>query len=148
MPEKPLPMKFTILIIEDSDAFRFMLREAVKEAKNGFEISILEADTLKKAETLIRNADCVILDLTLPDSDEPINTLYTVRSWVPTTPVMVVTGNQSKHVPYECGRLGAVTCLIKPDVGPPLTSAVGCLIGQASIGIQRDAALVRRLESV
>ncbi len=55
----------TILLVEDDTALAASIQYALEQA--GY--SVLHADTLQKAETLFRQAQLILLDVSLPDGD-------------------------------------------------------------------------------
>lgn len=62
-----------ILIIEDDEAMRTILREFVRIRAKGlpFEVTVLEAGDLETALTLLPEAEAVLCDGTFPDSPPP-----------------------------------------------------------------------------
>ncbi len=98
-----------VLHVEDDFADAMLVQHAVCEAGD-FDINIEVAPTLKEAKRkLLRDKfDLVLLDLRLPDSVHPVDTLETTRSCCGETPVMVLSGSMSvdkDHMPADVRAL-------------------------------------------
>lgn len=98
-----------VLHVEDDFADAMLVQHAVCEAGD-FDINIEVARTLKDAKRkLLRDTfDLVLLDLRLPDSVHPVDTLETARTCCGETPVMVLSGSMSvdgDHMPSDIRAL-------------------------------------------
>jgi CheY-like chemotaxis protein len=98
-----------VLHVEDDFADAMLVQHAVCEAGD-FDISFEVVGTLKAAKRrLARDAfDLVLLDLRLPDSVDPVDTLESTQSCCGKTPVLVLSGSMNvdkKHLPHGVPRL-------------------------------------------
>ena len=60
--------------------------------------------------------DVVLLDLTLPDSQD-VDTYVATRAAAPNVPIVVITGLDDLDLAVELIRRGAQDCLVKGDTG-------------------------------
>lgn len=104
---------FRILIVDDSTAMRFHLREIIKqnnitpmvfEAKNGKE-AFLNCPTLKP--------DLVIMDIRMPQMNG-IEAIKKLHALDPTMKIMAVTGSTAKEDTADAIKAGASEVIIKP----------------------------------
>ena len=101
--------KLKILFVEDEAADRELLRRSIGELVELDEATTLESALMKMAEP---KYDCVLLDLSLPDSD-PGKTLGRLRAAHPGALTVVISGNEDPRVIAECVRQGAQGYLVK-----------------------------------
>ena len=85
-----------VLHVEDDFADAMLVQHAVCEAGD-LDISFEVARTLKDAKRCLARAeyDLILLDLRLPDSVHPTDTLETARSCAGDTPLMILSGSMS-----------------------------------------------------
>ena len=108
----PHPASVTVLIIDDNDVSRSMLRhilanekyQVVGEAGNG-------THGLELAERLKPRVIC--LDINMP-SPNGIDVLKQVKASLPQTEVLMVTGNNDRESVMEAMQLGAAGYIVKP----------------------------------
>ncbi|MBO6795982.1 response regulator [Maricaulis sp.] len=98
-----------VLHVEDDFADAMLVQHAVCEAGD-FDIAFEVAGTLKDAKRKLAKEefDLVLLDLRLPDSVHPIDTLETARDCIGETPLLVLSGSMSvdkAHLPDDVASL-------------------------------------------
>jgi CheY-like chemotaxis protein len=98
-----------VLHVEDDFADAMLVQHAVCESGD-FDIAFEVVGTLKAAKRrLAREAfDLVLLDLRLPDSVDPVDTLESTQSCCGETPVLVLSGSMTvdrKHLPLGVAQL-------------------------------------------
>jgi DNA-binding NarL/FixJ family response regulator len=97
---------FTIVVADDHPLYRTALRAAVQRvAPNA---SIVEVSTLADTLVAVGNEDprLVCLDLSMPDSNG-FSGLLALRHDHPSTPVVIVSGSESRGVARRAVRFGA-----------------------------------------
>ena len=115
-----------ILLIEDNDAVRTVLRETIEhlghtviEARNGKE-------GLERSQHA--NADLVITDIVMPGMDG-LEVLMALRTSHPSVRVIAISGAQSGEGYLDSARLmGAATVLLKPFGSEALMAAINKLL--------------------
>ncbi len=111
----------TILIVEDEDDLRLLLRLSLGNEPYEF----LEAATGAEAVELWPHADLVLLDLRLPDIDG----LDLLRGIVDrTAPVIAVSAHSEGHLRAAALEAGCQDYLTKPFTTPELITAVRALV--------------------
>ncbi len=107
-----------ILLIEDSVFATRHTEKMLDEAKSSqFHAELQCADRLSAGLKHISDGgiDIVLLDLTLPDSDE-LDTLMSVRAQKPKMPIVVMSGIEDETVAIEAVQKGAQDYLVKGQV--------------------------------
>jgi serine phosphatase RsbU (regulator of sigma subunit) len=102
-----------IVLIEDDDGDALLVRELL--AETGAAVALRHAGSLAEAKLLLDGADCVLLDLGLPDS-QGLDGLRWLREHVPQVAVVVLTGLADEHLGEEAVRAGAQDYLVKGQV--------------------------------
>ncbi len=102
-----------ILLVEDDDGDALLVEELLREAGTG--VTVQRARRLADARTLIRNAECVLLDLGLPDS-QGLDSLRWLLRQEPDVAVVVLTGVADEYLGEDAVRAGAQDYLVKGDV--------------------------------
>ena len=102
-----------ILLVEDDDGDALLVEELLHEAGTG--VTVERARRLADARKLIPGADCVLLDLGLPDS-QGLDTLRWLLRQEPNVTVVVLTGVADEYLGEEAVRAGAQDYLVKGDV--------------------------------
>ncbi|MDX6704354.1 MAG: hypothetical protein QOI48_200 [Solirubrobacteraceae bacterium] len=112
MPDAPS----AILLVEDDPASAKLAIELLGDALT---VNVTHVGTLARAEaTLARDgADCVLLDLSLPDSRDIVSVarLLAIR---PETTIVVMTGRDDDATAREALRLGAQDYVVSPATSP------------------------------
>jgi serine phosphatase RsbU (regulator of sigma subunit) len=102
-----------VLLIEDDDGDAFLVQELLSEA--GTSVSVQRARVLADARKLLADAECVLLDLGLPDS-QGLDGLRWLLKQAPQAAVVVLTGVADEYLGEEAVRAGAQDYLVKGDV--------------------------------
>jgi serine phosphatase RsbU (regulator of sigma subunit) len=102
-----------IVLIEDDEGDALLVRELLSET--AATVSLRHAGSLTEAKPLLADANCVLLDLGLPDS-QGLAGLRWLREHVPGVAVVVLTGLADEHLGEEAVRAGAQDYLVKGQV--------------------------------
>ena len=108
-----------LLLVEDSAVWATVVRSAFAETT----IDIIHMETLGDAQSFLANdpnaADCVLLDLVLPDS-MGIETVVRFRQFNDRLPLIVFTSTDDDSVGFKAMALGAQDYLTKDITFPKL----------------------------
>lgn len=124
-----------VLHVEDDFADAMLLQHALCEAGR-YDLELMVVRTLKEARRKLSRGgfDLIVLDLRLPDSISPEETLRIAREEAGDTPVVVLTGSAgidreaiAEHVP----------CLDKNEVFGGKAGLSGALIARSLDGARR-----------
>jgi serine phosphatase RsbU (regulator of sigma subunit) len=111
-----------VLLVEDDDGDALIVSELLTEAWPV--LAIDRASELGEAELRLGAADCVLLDLGLPDA-LGIEAVRRVRAADPEMPVVVLTGDADEHRGVQALGAGAQDYLIKGTIsGASLARAI------------------------
>ncbi|WP_090791129.1 PP2C family protein-serine/threonine phosphatase [Asanoa ishikariensis] len=114
--------RLRVLLIEDDDADAFLVSELLDEADAA--VDLVNAKSLADARPLMAGADCVLLDLGLPDA-QGLDGLRQVLAQSGGAAVCVLTGRQDEHLGVVAVAEGAQDYLVKGQVdGVLLTRAL------------------------
>jgi serine phosphatase RsbU (regulator of sigma subunit) len=102
-----------VLLIEDDDGDAFLVQELLSEAGPG--VALQRARVLADARKFLADAECVLLDLGLPDSQGIDGVRWLLRQ-APDVAVVVLTGVADEYLGEEAVRAGAQDYLVKGDV--------------------------------
>ncbi len=102
-----------IVLVEDDEGDALLTRELLAEAAAPG--TLRHAGSLAQAKPLLADADCVLLDLGLPDS-QGLDGLRWLNEHVPAVAVVVLTGRADEHLGEEAVRAGAQDYLVKGQV--------------------------------
>jgi hypothetical protein len=130
MNEKPL----NILLVEDDPDDTLLIRQALAEG-NGYKHHLIHFDHLKSclAQLPSVEADIVLLDLSLPDS-QGLSTLLAVQSQPHRLPIVILTGLNDEKLAIQAVQAGAQDYLVK-----------GQVVGQSLLRVLRAAVERNRL---
>ena len=105
-------MSNTVLIVDDADFMRMMLRDIVEDM--GLEV-VAEADTGAAAVEVVQQTkpDLVLLDITMPVMDG-LGALKHIMEYNPTINVVMITALGQKDQVLACIKAGARDFIIKP----------------------------------
>ena len=106
-------MKRMILIVDDEERIRFVLRNALSKMDDGFEVETAGTaeDALQKAEA--RSFDLIISDLIMPDMDG-IELTEKLRDLADDTAVVWMTAYGCRSFEEDAERLDVHCCIEKP----------------------------------
>jgi DNA-binding response OmpR family regulator len=123
------PRKQSILIIEDEEAVRHLLRCYLEEA--GYIVS--EAPNGRKGVQAFRKAptDLVITDIYMPERDG-LEVIECLRRSRPTVKILVISGASGTMDYFKIARAAGASALRKPFALQTLLSQVAFLIGKAA----------------
>jgi len=118
MGERPL----RVLLIEDNPADARMIREMLKEVREGV-FDVEPVDRLSAGLERLANGgpDAVLLDLSLPDS-QGFETFVKTRERAGGAPVLLLTGLDDEALAIHAVHEGAQDYLIKGQITGPLLS--------------------------
>ena len=102
-----------VLLVEDDETDALLVREILAAAGTG--VTLVHAGSLGRAVPLLAEADCVVLDLGLPDS-EGLDGLRRLLERSPGTAVVVLTGQEDEQLGEAAVRAGAQDYLVKGQV--------------------------------
>src|SRR5690348_15592176 len=105
--------RLRILLVEDDEGDAFLVRELLTEASAPFELTV--ATSLREARGLVAGAECVLLDLGLPDA-EGIDGLRKLLAVAGSAAVCVLTGRSDEHLGVQAVAEGAQDYLVKGQV--------------------------------
>ncbi|GIF09410.1 PP2C family protein-serine/threonine phosphatase [Actinoplanes siamensis] len=105
--------RLRILLVEDDEGDAFLVRELLTEAEAPFELTV--ASSLREARELVAHAECVLLDLGLPDA-EGIDGLRKLLAVAGSAAVCVLTGRSDEHLGVQAVAEGAQDYLVKGQV--------------------------------
>ncbi|MEM7287390.1 MAG: ATP-binding protein [Actinomycetota bacterium] len=105
-----------VLLVEDSPSDAALFK-AQLEAGPDADFDVEWVPTYAEGRDRIADADCTILDLTLPDS-EGLSSVRGLAEAAPDMPVIVLTGFQEESGGVEAVRLGAQDYLVKDNIQP------------------------------
>jgi serine phosphatase RsbU (regulator of sigma subunit) len=111
--DEPRATPVRVLLVEDDDGDAFLVGELLQDADDTFEI--VRVRTLHEARALLDSADCVVLDLGLPDA-EGIDAVRALGPGALDVPVVVLTGLVDRHRGPEAVAAGAQDYLVKGEV--------------------------------
>ncbi|MFJ9339171.1 PP2C family protein-serine/threonine phosphatase [Streptomyces sp. NPDC101733] len=110
---------YRILLIEDDPADAILVEELLHDSELPFELTVCTTLAGAGAELAARRADCILLDLHLPDLSGTSG-VTTVRHLAPHTAVIVMTGLSEKQAGSDAMAAGAQDYLVKGRVEPDL----------------------------
>ena len=130
-----------ILIVDDEPAVRFMLEEALTTAGH----DVIACATAAEARARASEADVVISDLVMPDTDG-MTLLGELRRDEPDVPVVLLTARGSERTAAAAIKAGAWDYLPKPIAVEELRAVVARAAEARQLRrVARDATLTRNL---
>ena len=130
MPDRaPDPHAVRVLLVEDDAGDALLTRELLLDA--GLDMALGRTMNLADAEAgPAREADCVLLDLGLPDAGG-LDALTRLREAAPATAIVVLTGLDDDARRTSALQAGAEDYIVKGSVeGEDLAAAVSAAIGR------------------
>lgn len=127
-----------LLLVEDDDGDALIVRELLADSLPG--VDVARATTLAEARQAIGGAECVLLDIGLPDAEGTVG-VHRLVADAPDTAVVVLTGADNERLGISAVAAGAQDYLVKGRVdGELLARSV-----RYAIERQRAARLARDL---
>lgn len=109
MANKPI----NVLFIEDNPGDARLVREMLLEAEGArFKLECLDRLSAGLGRLAEGGIDCVLLDLTLPDSTE-LDTFERVQTQAPEIPIVIISGLDDEALAIEAVQKGAQDYLVK-----------------------------------
>jgi serine phosphatase RsbU (regulator of sigma subunit) len=103
-----------VVLVEDDDGDAFLFEELLQDAD--LEVEVVRRRSVAAAEdAMLDGADCVVLDLDLPDADG-LAALHRLRRVAPRVPTLVLTGIADSARGLEAVAAGAQDYLVKGRV--------------------------------
>lgn len=103
-----------VLLVEDSPSDAALFRAQLEEGA-GADFEVEWVPTFAEGRERLHDADCTVLDLTLPDA-QGLDSVKGLTEAAPDMPVIVVTGYDDEAGGVEAVRLGAQDYLLKDDI--------------------------------
>ncbi|MGH3586138.1 MAG: response regulator, partial [Pseudonocardia sp.] len=114
----------SVLLVEDDPGDAFLVRELLAEVDPALRVVVAESVADVVTTDLLRQADCVLLDLNLPDT-LGLEGLHRILRADGSAAVCVLTGLDDEHLGMAAVAAGAQDYLVKGKVdGPVLIRAV------------------------
>ncbi|WP_306324905.1 PP2C family protein-serine/threonine phosphatase [Streptomyces venezuelae] len=110
---------YRVLLVEDDEADALLVEELLHDTGLPFRLTVTTTLADACAELVGEPADCILLDLHLPDASGPA-AVATVRASAPHTAVVVLTGLSERHAGTDAMAAGAQDYLVKGKVEPDL----------------------------
>jgi serine phosphatase RsbU (regulator of sigma subunit) len=114
-----------VLLVEDDPGDVFLVRELLAEVGSPIVLSVAESVAAAVSSGLLATADCVLLDLQLPDlaGRDPLDALRALRGHAPAyCAICVLTGLDDEHLGAAAMAEGAQDYLVKGTVDGELLS--------------------------
>ena len=116
---------FKVLLVEDNRAEAELIEELLLETNGGRQVSqrlsVSSTDSLSKAQQLLLNEkfDVILLDLSLPDSQE-LTTIVQIQEYSVNTPIVVLTARNDEELALQSIQAGAQDYLVKRKIDSEL----------------------------
>jgi len=104
---------YSVLLVEDDPGDAYLVQELLEES--GAAITLRWETDLARAQLLLNQVDCVLLDLGLPDA-EGLGALRRVLAQAPGQAVLVLTGLADEHRGAEAVAAGAQDYIVKGSI--------------------------------
>ena len=98
--------KFRILVIEDDDLDRMIIKRALKDSRINHELTFAEDHESGKEATIGNEYDCIFLDYNLPGGTG-LELLKSIRESKNTSPIVMVTSQGDEKIAVDAMKLGA-----------------------------------------
>ena len=106
-----------LVLIEDSAEYAWLVEEMLADAFGRDEVKFSTFTTLGEATPALGEADCVLVDLGLPDVSG-LEVVERVQELAPALPVVVLTGAEDEELALRAVELGAQDYLVKRRADP------------------------------
>jgi diguanylate cyclase (GGDEF)-like protein len=119
---------FQVLLVEDNPGDARLVQELLSETGSQFELSHVATLTDARHQLMTEGADCVLLDLSLPDASR-LEAPMQLRAAAPDVPIVILSGLQDELLAIKAVQEGAQDYLVKGRVDG---AAIGRSITYAS----------------
>ncbi|AXX32447.1 response regulator receiver modulated serine phosphatase [Actinosynnema pretiosum subsp. pretiosum] len=120
--------RISVLLVEDDEGDAILVEALLEEV--GADVELLRARTLREAMTQLSGADCVLLDLGLPDTTGLDGLLNLLAQSAPAA-IIVLTGLNDEHQGMRAVAAGAEDYLVKGQVdGAALLRGIRYAVGR------------------
>jgi diguanylate cyclase len=119
---------FQVLLVEDNPGDARLVQELLSETGSQFELSHVATLTDARHQLMTQGADCVLLDLSLPDASR-LEAPMQLRAAAPDVPIVILSGLQDELLAIKAVQEGAQDYLVKGRVDG---AAIGRSITYAS----------------
>jgi DNA-binding NtrC family response regulator len=113
--------EFSILVVDDEEAFRYMLSSLIGGAGYKVDTATDGVDAINAVQT--RLYDVVLCDVKMPKVDG-IEVLKFVKSNFPNIEVIMLTGFSDVKIAVECMKVGAYDYITKPTTADELLATI------------------------
>jgi diguanylate cyclase (GGDEF)-like protein len=137
------PDELRIVLVEDSPADARLTTELLQGNGRSTRISIFACVDDAVAALSVERADCILLDLGLPDAEE-LDGLARILAATDSTPVVLLTGRDDDHLALQALRFGAQDYLTKRELSTTaLWRTVSRAIERARLSHERQRAALQ-----
>jgi diguanylate cyclase (GGDEF)-like protein len=119
---------FQVLLVEDNPGDARLVQELLSETGSQFQLSHVATLTDARHQLMTEGADCVLLDLSLPDASR-LEAPMQLRAAAPDVPIVILSGLQDELLAIKAVQEGAQDYLVKGRVDG---AAIGRSITYAS----------------
>jgi DNA-binding NtrC family response regulator len=112
---------FTILVVDDEEAFRYMLSQLLSGAGYNVDVAIDGVAAINALQTKLFHV--VLCDVKMPKVDG-VEVLKFVRTNVPGVEIIMLTGMADVKTAVECMKLGAYDYITKPTTTDELLTTI------------------------
>jgi diguanylate cyclase (GGDEF)-like protein len=106
---------FQVLLVEDNPGDARLVQELLSETGSQFELSHVATLTDARHQLMTEGADCVLLDLSLPDASR-LEAPMQLRAAAPDVPIVILSGLQDELLAIKAVQEGAQDYLVKGRV--------------------------------
>ena len=124
-----------VLLVDEHRRFAALIAALIAAGPVDAELEVVETLTAAIAALEVQPADCVLLDLDLPDA-EPDETIRRMASVAGPTPLFVLSGNADPGIADRVRRAGALDFIDKGDLnGPVLLQLLAHVASRSRSGV-------------
>ena len=114
-PAEQQTKTFHVLLVEDNPGDARLVQELLAETASQFELSHVVTLTDARQHLMAEGADCVLLDLSLPDASR-LEAPMQLRAAAPDVPIVILSGLQDELLAIKAVQEGAQDYLVKGRV--------------------------------
>lgn len=113
-----------ILIVEDQPDVAKVIQATLMVGLMDVTLQFAFAVSLSDAMRLASDADLILLDLLLPDSGDPSETMQRFEMTMMHVPTIIITGLDEGATAVMAALKGAKGCVFKPKIGEQLVKVI------------------------